>query len=403
MEDITLQKNYEEPELEYDIISVSLFRMEDPYKNTSSYYNGLKNIIDNFDKVSTNIYLRIYYDNSIIKETHDSDIINKEIREYWKPLLDYARKKDKVQLVKYSAPKYQYHDGLYHKGLFGSLIRLIPLFDYHKDNSRIVIISDIDYNDVSLSKINYIYNWIIKSNSQFHFNTYAENCMFERFLKDDMLHSYHKPNTWMRILAGSIFCLKKIPYSVFDNFFKCLYECSDIKNIIQHICDCLVKKKKKYDFDKFPYGIDEALCNYFILPYLEKNNILMSVTILGNINEIFWLRHYNSGFLDKPNLILAKLYKKIMGKYYKESKTVKHNFELYDNITYKLKNSNNEKINKAKYFFDNTKEYLSFIKKNKNILKITDTDIKFIENAKFMSINICYYNPKVKKKSGVKI
>lgn len=117
----------EEPINNYNIISCVFFKTKDFIrKDNIKYIDGLTNIINNFKKELPNYRLRIYYDNTV------KDIINN---------ITNNKLKD-IELYEYDINFFR--DGIYHKGLIGTYIRFLPLFDikYHKVDKCIIF--DID-------------------------------------------------------------------------------------------------------------------------------------------------------------------------------------------------------------------------------------------------------------------
>ena len=79
MDKLIVKKYYDEPKNKINIISASVFKLENSYKNSMRYYKGFKLLVENFRKYFPDFYLRIYFDDSIIKPKHENNKINNEI------------------------------------------------------------------------------------------------------------------------------------------------------------------------------------------------------------------------------------------------------------------------------------------------------------------------------------
>ena len=88
LENLKIKKYYTEPLDEYNLVSTVIFRLEDNYKEMSLYYKQLEYLVEHFfDFFPKDYYLRLYFDNSIIKKSGNK-IIDNEIDNVWIPLLN---------------------------------------------------------------------------------------------------------------------------------------------------------------------------------------------------------------------------------------------------------------------------------------------------------------------------
>jgi len=355
-----------------NLISCCAFRMAGGYKSSTRYIRGLTNLIKYLPTYFPDFKLRIYYDNSIILQDHDSQEINDEIRDQWLPLLDMAKKKPYVQLAHYRYDKFEIKNGLYHDGLFGTIVRFIPLF---QDRQGDTLICDIDgFTDRYLfSKLSNIYKIFKKSKSKFHFRSSPCYVATDRIYNQEKdLDEEYKPNTPLRIFAGTILSKITFPKKIFDHFFNCLHDlsqdkCSYIKNFTESkfILDDPKNITKDQDSGRplvsniMYYGIDEFFINTTLLKYIENNNIISSVTLdYTSINHIIQKIHLvesrKSTFdsLDQNNLI--HFYKSIMGKFYNNDKSPFDNAHILINMTKHANHQSDPNIKTSnKYLFKN--------------------------------------------------
>lgn len=375
IDNLILDKQYEEPKEDlYDIISVSVFRLIDNYKPMQRYYEGLRKLIDITPKYLPNYYLRIYYDDSIVKPEYEQKDINDEIKEKWLPLLEYAKSKKHVQLVKYYHKDYAH--GLGHVGLFGTLIRFIPLFDYEiNKNLDIVFVSDIDVESDIRSglwnNLDEMFDRFINSDSKFHFR--ARYCYYT---KDRFYKIGKKLHTWRIIFAGTIICKIKFPQSLLENFMTCMKkdrterigtECEGINKFldIEHIGFETGTRRKVIKISDFIFGIDEYFLNVDIMNYIFEHKINFSTSVYPDIYIPTYLLHRKKWKEFKNNnKMYAALMKEIMGKYYDEKKSLDDNYKKYDSIVYEKGFTKNN--TDYEYIANRLKTLASRLKKEKS-------------------------------------
>ena len=101
------------------LICCSLFKMKNSYKDFSMYTEGIYEILNFYDSSNQDIIFRIYFDESLDEE------------ESWKEALQEIEKREYTELVKYECERVK--DGKFHDGVFGTLMRFLPLFDSEKE------------------------------------------------------------------------------------------------------------------------------------------------------------------------------------------------------------------------------------------------------------------------------
>lgn len=397
MENIKFTKYYKEPSKPYDIICVSVFRLNSPYKDTSVYSDGMTELFNFIEECDDdNLYLRVYFDDSLSETKHDSDIINKEIETVWQPLIERGKKSPKIQMVKYDDPIYKIKNTVYHVDLYGTLMRFIPIFE--KDNSRIVIISDIDFTLKKYTRMLYAYNKIKTSEAKFNVYTALTYADIKRFDLDKSLPKSFVPQTWFRLLACGFISKVKLPKEVFNKFYNCIGKCKNLIRITNYISKLLVKKVEKYN-SKFPFGIDEIFLNYYLFKYILDENYIFAYNFFYNFHEQIWASHIYTEYLEKnPNdKYIKQLYKLILEDDYDEEKSLLENFNKMDAVMYELhpfQKNNEELIKKTKYYISNVnknKRKIFHLKKQaklpKNFEKIIPRDLDdfFVKSTLYVS------------------
>lgn len=343
-------KYYTEPLNKYNVFSVSIFRLKNPYKSTKTYYDGLKLLIDIFKKNFPHFYLRIYYDKSISTEMHETKEINEEIRTMWQPLLKNARKKDFIQLIEFRHPLFLTKDG-YHIGLFGTLTRMIPLFDYEENKKiNIVAISDVDIRYYATQNyVSYI-KYLLKSTAKFFFRTLYCTEMTNR-LKSSKIYV----DKYIHIYAGTMISKIKFDRSIMDDFMKaCLdnisgkmYDKKDDLMIRQFKSNREIDKKD-IELGCFYYGIDEIFV-IKIFAQLINRKIPFSYVIGVNMrNPLFQYYSTTNDFKINPKRN-RNLIKTIMGETFDDKLSTHDNYFILDNII-DVKNMHQPTANKQRVY-----------------------------------------------------
>lgn len=319
----------------------TIFRMNKPYKDDSIYTEGLKKNIADIKKYVKNSIIRIYYDDSVLKKD-DS----------WCTLFKKLCSDRYIQLIKYNFKQFK-ENAVFHKNLFGTLIRFLPLFDFYKTNET-VIIQDIDYDARSQ------YNYTTYIPDKLKFINDKKNIIFvaygiETFMDKSRLEiSYitKKYNFLPRVVAQPIISSTQINKDVFIEFMKCMYvKCTDFttwmnetvsrinceSNVLsekdRNICEYIIAEK----FSKtglFLFGIDEFFINFYLFNELLKNKknfyIFMKLPPMGNYNYFLYDFMYKRGAITRT--YIEDFQKFVLEDNY--TNNMKHNYNLIDSVLY---------------------------------------------------------------------
>jgi hypothetical protein len=206
-----------------------------PYRSFDKYINYLKNLINNFYNKAKNadFDMRVYFDNSCKNEI-------KSLIEKYKQVEFYKFNYQPLRI------------GEFHNGTFGSIIRLLPIFDKDDSSYDYIWIDDIDINNLELNLMK-----IIK----------------ERNIKT-LIHSmfcYNRP--WIKsntVLNFPLITNIKLDMNILTKYLNDI-----VNNKYKKIIDEIIKYRKdkfKYNYNiKFPYGMDEYFTNSIIYDDLTKN------------------------------------------------------------------------------------------------------------------------------------
>jgi hypothetical protein len=273
------------------------------YKDTTKYENGMLLLLRNFRKLIPNAFLRIHYDSSVLSS--------------WKHIIDEAKQLDHVELVYYDFPQFK-KDG-YHNGVFGTILRLFPLFKF-TDLQETICIIDIDFESIeelstvlknainSIKKLN-------KHKLQIMFTTYGYRADIRktRLMLSDFTKKYKFK---LRFLIQLTIFTIKIDSTILVKFMKCLLEkCITYKSWINDMVKKLKFNKQnnkkrdiqfqnlydtaKHDAYIILFGTDELFLNTDIAEYFIKTNtsFLISYKLPSITKYNFML--YRDFFMEK--------------------------------------------------------------------------------------------------------
>jgi hypothetical protein len=361
---IKLYKYYDEPNTRYNIVSTVIFRLENNYKPMENYYLKIMKLVDNFyDFFGKDFYLRIYFDNSIVLKS-GNEFIDNEIDNVWIKLLKKLKSFKFVQLCRYKHKDFL-KNNIFHRGLFGTVIRFLPLFNVQSNNNiKDIIVSDIDVNFILLNYMKKGYQFVVKHDLKLFFKTsYCKYIAGYHNVTINML------NTWLRLLAGTVIVhnYKFNPKILNDFFSKIVHKNYDeymIKFI--NIGQSITYKNKTPSEEIFKYGYDE-----FFLVYLLDNAIKQKIKI-GYVSTkdfdapIYYYYRKNNNF-DSNDEQKLKLFEdilmRILGKYYNKNISLQNNYLQYEKEMFVIYDNN--KLNQKQLTIaNNTFDFYDYVKKN---------------------------------------
>lgn len=380
---IKLNKEYTEPSTKYNVISVVLFSLINPYKDTKKYYDGLMSLIDYSKKILPNFKLRIYYDRSVYEKKDKND---------WSGLLIKARKDNNIQLVQYEMPKFKLKENAsYHEGLIGTMVRFLLLFDLEENkNIETTMIMDIDgsQNQV-LQRMKIMYDLLIKNNLDLIYRTGYCYDLQDRFLKMDKYYS-----TENAINASSVIAKFKFPVKILNDFFDCFEnyadkKCSYYLSFLEDASDVEQNASQKKTKSRFPYGIDELFL-IILKSYINKIKLQYAVCINRNISPPIYHVYLNYKNKKISDINFKYYLKNIMKKRYDDNKSELENYNIFDTITYQ----NFKAIDlQYEYLFTNVQEFYDKLDDNDKIkLFITDKERKCIMEQTLEITTVIYKN-----------
>lgn len=349
-----------------DMMVVSLFKLKGGgYKNFDKYINGLY-LLDRTAK-ENNLILRLFIDNSIYSD---------------KKLMDRINKLQTVSIVLYHCEKFIIDD--HHIGLFGTLIRFFPLFDFDNSDTRIAIILDADLldNKIILQKQINLYN-ILKKDlyKQIYF---AYNGNFYNIHRNKNIFTHNDEKIYLPYCtASNIIGCQKISRKILYKFIKKLETYIHMDTIPKKILSNydLIKK----EFDKrcernICYGVDEYFINRGLIKYLLKHKIpFLYFSIISYAHINYFKNPDSSNFVQ--SLINNKVFKNIseyIKKYKEYMNKIGYGKYTFKDLDEQLYTTSTEKTDFMSEYVKNIHKLIEYIEEKKYINIFDDVDIYYI-------------------------
>lgn len=355
-----------------NILSACFFKMKNSgYKDFSKYTDGLKKLNDLINKMRLDYKIRLFIDNSIYE---DKELFNK------------ITKYNNVQAVLYSCPNYKINDSN-HIGLFGTLVRFFPMFNFSNNDANIVVSSDIDGTNIKiitkylkeLKKIS-IFNdiYLFKSGPLVRSFKYKNN-----FIYENKLNPY--------VYALSYINIKKIDKNVLVNYFLNIdsYKNVSYHKLVSNNANTDANNKYNKSFGQFIYGVDEHFLNDILCEYIVDNKLCHAININWGIFDcLYYIISNIENLTQKEIKLIDYIFVYLSNKLsfdvdLKKEYDIKKKFDVIDSIMY------SKNPNKAKIYEINKLLYKIFIylKPNKNYKFIFPDDLyNFFVNKKNFGI-----------------
>lgn len=351
-----------------NLICGSLFRMKKSYKPLEAYINGIQLITDHLKKNMQDFTFRLFIDKSIYD---DSVMMNK--------LLNI----EGIEIVVYHCFDFV-RDSIYHVGLFGTLVRMFPMFRFPNNDANIVIVNDIDVdeNDIiwmentykllkthkKINKIHAFNHGLLNTSGRFYFNL---------FHKSDYIYNNHIK---LYTLTPKICSVKRFNKTILTNFLK-----KTLKNeyaFYSYYEHYINTSHITQDMELFIYGIDEYFINHELLPYIIDHKIPYATHIEWDIiSSLIWAEinvnsKYNSSKRTKETKDILNKFKGILN-----VDKISNTYQSISKMKLILENHRKNKTNYDKIY----QLYKSFILCHKN------KDTKFIYTDEEYNILIPEY------------
>lgn len=263
-----------------DIISCCMFKMcNKGYKDFSIYIDGLKTMYDYVQKTEKKhgFQLRLFIDSTVYED---------------KQSMSKLEKMKHLQIVLYDCPLVKDPENpRFHKGLFGTLIRFFPMFDFPNNDARKVIIADTDTITEYKKRTNMLK---LLSNEQKE-GTYmllmgniGKNAYFD-------YPSCYKGHAIAYTFAHSIVSFQRINKNLLLDFIRSVAKSNDLSHTYYTRQLQFGKQNKFHGNVPFIYGVDEYFINKILIEYLIDNQMPHISNIIWNISSsIFYLFIYDT-------------------------------------------------------------------------------------------------------------
>ncbi len=336
-----------DPNNKIDILCTCFFKMNEHYKKFNHYVNGLIRLIDLVNSQSK-YKLRIFIDQNV----RDDEYIYKLLKS-----------SDKIQIVVYKCANYM--KGKYHVDLFGSLVRLFPLFDFDNNDSNNVIVIDVDILPEDIKTLKSIISLDI-----------TDKQIIGKGRAEDLIIKKIQPHFYCNLCG---FFNKKYSKKIITDFI------SNAENI---------KDVGLYGVRKTPFGfgVDELFLNKYFIYYDNNKNLSdVKLGVIFNYDMNWFLYYYKKDLMLESERITNELLKLILGKFYKKGMDTNKMFNYIDRNIYGKNDSNYVK----RYLSDNFYKLIKDLVKSK-IEWFGRSNMELIDKyyrGIYSSTSIVYFNP----------
>lgn len=319
------------PTKKKNIVSTVFFKLrKGGYKDFSMYVNGLSNLNNYVKKSLPSFTIRLFIDKSIY---HDKEIMDK-INNF-----------EKVEPVLYYCNGFANRN--YHIGVFGTLVRFFPMFDFENNDAKTVFIADIDFKKNGNSETIIVKeSYEILKKTQNYSNLYLfMNATFPHPLSKGVF--FRKGLFIPYSIAPFFQSNKKMPCRILSDFMKKVNSSKYLLSNYMSIKRFSDEKNTRCD-ENICYGVDEYFLFHDLIDYLIENKLSFGV---GYNYQIQYPFYYHIKYLPESEEIKQKLLIMINfingeDQLTNRSNTLSEKFEKIDNLLYNTKNTNSDEVNK---------------------------------------------------------
>ena len=281
------------------------------YRNFDKYVSGIYSLIKFVDNEFNDFTLRLFIDDTIYND---------------KPIMNKLNSRN-IELVLYECPTFIKNG--HHRGIFGMIVRFFPMFDFENNDADKIIISDIDFNEISRinmlnlkSKAKEIEKNNISDIYAYFNGTLRENSI----LKNGHIVPY--------IVSPEQINFKRIDKEI---ILKYLQNYDKYKNEVKELFKHSVSKIEKSNDEFIFYGWDEYFINHNYINSICKNKRAFMITYSYFITiNLYYINKKVKELTKKEHIILKDFYIDI----------------LKDNIKFKYIDDISSFLFVDKYFFN---------------------------------------------------
>jgi hypothetical protein len=300
-----------------DIIVTSLFKMKSGgYKNFNKYLNGIKILSDIARQ--NNIEVRIFIDSTIKNDKQTFDFLNNF---------------DNVTLILFKCSDFLKDE--HHIGLFGTMVRFFPLFDFPNNDANIVFLADSDTKDEYIGKLIELYN-VLKENNALSDNYLAYNGRyFHVNISSNKIRNMGTKKKKLYLpycIAQKFFGIKRLPIMPFIKYFhKLLLYMNDVTRPTKILSDYHIEpdKYKIKCENNICFGVDEYFINNILFKYMVKKNIQFCYSNNYNLAQFYFFKHPENANWDLID-IPKEEYINIFNEYIEKSGLNQYSYDEID-------------------------------------------------------------------------
>lgn len=252
-----------------NILSVSLFKLVKGYKKFDIYLNGLNLLNRYVDDELPEYRIRLFVDATIYQDNY---------------IMNRLKRLDKADLVLYHCSDFIVKNN-YHDGLFGTLVRFFPMFDFPNNDANIIWIMDADFD-----KRKYVHSFFQSFQKyQQHSGKLLDSYLF---FHGRLFHVAAKDTGLNYIkayaVAPKVFNMKRMDKRILIGY---LYEVKyNKKNIIY---SDYKKQRQLQGKTNFIFGVDEYFINHTVIKYLEENKLCFAYRYYYQIISLLFFANEN--------------------------------------------------------------------------------------------------------------
>lgn len=292
--------NYKKLDKKKNIVSVSLFKMSTTgYKAFERYLQGLEKLVKYVKSRHKSFTVRLFIDQSIVQD----EVLMERLFQL------------PMEMVLYSCPNFMIQDR-FHYGLFGTLVRFFPLFDFPNNDANWVVIHDSDFTWKKMNVLFRLLDTLKSSLSSFY------------LLKLSYVHEWFGPFEFMykNVLNGytnaqDFVGLRRISPQVLLDYLKTVKTNPQNTVFSYYYGETFEKKDQQFmGTHHFLYGVDEYFMNNPFMKYVIDHKLpFINVNELDLFKRLYrymkWkTMHFNPNLEPPPEVVLNQKNEKALGR-----------------------------------------------------------------------------------------
>jgi len=379
-------------EIKKNLFITSLFKMSTgSYKNFDKYLEGIQ-ILNNVAN-DENMEIRMFIDDTILQDDE---------------IMKFLNSLNKITLVSYECTDFKI--GKHHVGLFGTIVRFFPMFDFENNDANRAFIVDAD---TTYERLHSLLN-LNKSLGNIKYQNDLYISYIGRYFHISMLGSelnkilYNKKWYYFPYcIAQRIIGIKKIPSEPLIKYINKLALYMDEKTRPSKILTDYYIDPKMYKIkcqNNICFGVDEYFLNRILFKFLLTNNMSFCYNASFDYASFFYFKH--PSIIDFNYVSISKHeYIKIFNEYMKKIGLYNIPFNELDKKLYMttnfdcskntnvfatpfMKNYSTKMVKLLKYIIEK-KDYRIYTKSEiYNLLEVDCKKFYKVNYIKFINIDI---------------